>query len=385
VNDDTIQLEDLYGKPLWPRLLYRTLGGVLTVPGACVLWAAAQAGLFFWLSWYAGTLLPSRTPGQMSLLEDTTALSYYFLLPLIFLLHYYSLRFFRRYLNRLGEVLGPSAPADAHAFLIETARHTFRPEGMRRVRLFFVVGGLLIFLYNALTNLFPARFYGTPLKWDGIAFPVAYAASRLFALFVWVYVLPIWLSEVSRQFVALLRTSRAMAERGWLKVSPLAADRFGGLRRLAVSASFSGYLVLVAGVFFLAPLVRSVAWGLPLHLGNYVGLGLYVLFAAAGAFAPVYLMHGLLARKQEEMLDLLTEAFDRLNARVEGLVKRGEVEGLGEEGLGRALGTIDLLHRQWSSLPLWPISVGLVLNVLVTVVPPVALYFLEGFLTKFQV
>ena len=60
------------------------------------------------------------------------------------------------------------------------------------------------------------------------------------------------------------------------------------------------------GAFFaMAPMLRLVVWHRPLHLGNYVGLGLYALCAAASAVGPVYLLHRALARKRERMLGLL--------------------------------------------------------------------------------
>src|SRR2546423_614303 len=104
-----IRLPELYGHSRWLRFLYADLGRLLTVPGACLLWAVVQAGVFAALCWPQGTLWSSDAEGRMGLLEDTTALAYYFLLPVCFLLLYYSLRLFRRYLNRLDEVLEPSS------------------------------------------------------------------------------------------------------------------------------------------------------------------------------------------------------------------------------------------------------------------------------------
>src|SRR5262249_49412389 len=81
-----LELPELYGKSVLVRFLYEGVGRILTVPGACLLWALVQAGLFAALCWHQGTLFPDRMSGGEGLLQDTTALSYYFLLPLCFLL-----------------------------------------------------------------------------------------------------------------------------------------------------------------------------------------------------------------------------------------------------------------------------------------------------------
>src|SRR5262245_36545905 len=304
-----IRTEELYGRSWWLNFLYEKAGRLLTLPGACLVWAVAQASLFVGLALAHGTLTDRGAAGQMSLLEDTTALAYYALLPLCFLLLYYCLRMFCGYLNRLDEVLEPSAPPGARERLLELARAGFRPEGMRRVRLTFVVLGLLVVAFNAVTNLFPGTFYDRPLKWDGIAYPVSYAASRLYVLVVWGYLIPTWAALVYTQLAVMVRINARMARENWLKVSPYAPDGFGGLGRLARSSAWVGYLVLAAGLFFLAPLLRAAVWGLQLHVGNYVGLGMYVLFASAGLFLPVYLLHRILSRKREEMVQYLSSAF----------------------------------------------------------------------------
>jgi hypothetical protein len=299
------------------------------------------------------------------------------LLPLCFLLLYYSLGLFRGYLNRLEEVLEPSAPPDLRDRLLEIARETFQGRERRVARRVLMAAGLLVFAFNAAANLYPGLFYERPGKWDGIAFPLSYAVSRLYLLFVWGYVIPTWAAEVYLQLRAMARVSAAMARSGCLKISPYALDRFGGLGRLARSASWVGYLILAAGVFFLAPLLRAALWGLPLHIGNYLGLGVYLLLASAGAFLPVYLLHRLLFRKREEMLRFLAGAFDEINARIATLVKQNQVPALGEEGLGRALETVDRLYAQWYALPNWPLSLAVVVKYLATVVPPVAVFIVQ--------
>ena len=77
MSPTTIPLSDLYGHSRLLRFLYGGLGRALTVPGACLLWAVLSAGLFAGLCWRQGTLFPDAAPGKMSLLEDTTALSYF--------------------------------------------------------------------------------------------------------------------------------------------------------------------------------------------------------------------------------------------------------------------------------------------------------------------
>lgn len=374
---DDIELRELYGESLWLRFLYERAGRVLTVPGACLVWAVAQTALFAGLCWAQGTLGDRPAPGQMSLLEDTTALANYGLLPLCFVLLYYCLRLFRTYLNRLHEVLEPASLPGAKEELIALARGSFTWDGMKQARRVFFALGLLIFLFNAVTNLFPDFFYGRPLKWDGIAYPLSYAAARLYVLVAWGYVIPTWASEVYMQLSVTVRVNNRMAREGWLKVSPYAVDQFGGLGRLARSAAAAGYLLLAAGLFFLAPLLRAAVWGVQLHLGNYLGLGVYVLFAAAGLFLPVYLLHRILSRKREEMVQFLAGAFDRINAQVADLVKRGDVRGLADENLGRALESVDRLHAQWAALPSWPFSLTLVVQYLALAVPPVALFVVQ--------
>ena len=58
----------------------------------------------------------------MNLLEDFTALSYYLLLPLCFVLLYYSLRLFAGYLNHLDQVLDRLYQPQAHQELVAQAR-----------------------------------------------------------------------------------------------------------------------------------------------------------------------------------------------------------------------------------------------------------------------
>jgi hypothetical protein len=371
-----IQLPELYGHSRWLRFLYVGLGRLLTVPGACLLWAVVQAGLFAALCWPQGTLWSSGTPGLMSLLEDTSALAYYFLLPVCFLLLYYSLRLFRRYLNRLDEVLEPSSLPHSRDRLLDIVRQEFGP-GLHRARLLFGAAGLLVFLFNAVANLDPDYFYSRPRKWDSTAFPASYTAARLYILFVWGYVIPAWAAAVYAQMRVMARVNRTAAEAGWLKVSPYAPDEFGGLGSLARAASWVGYLILAAGVFFLAPLLRRTVWGLSLHVGNYVGLGFYLLFASAGLFLPVYLLHRILAKKRADMLHFLGEAFDQINARVALLVKEHNLNGLGEEALGRSLATVDRLRTQWAALPIWPFSLAMVARYLALAVSPVVAVLFE--------
>jgi len=372
----------MYSRSLWLRFLYDRLGRRLTVPGACLLWAAASAGLFFVVSWRQGTLLVDRTPGRLSLLEDTTALAYYLLLPLCFLLLYYSLRLFRRYLNRLEEVLEPGCMPDARNQLIAIAKESFEAGAMKTVRRILVAIGLLIFVYNAVANLYPGTFYGRPGKWDGIAHPVSYVLARLYILFVWGYAIPTWAAEVYLQLSVMVRISRTMAAAGWVKVSPYALDQFGGLGRLAEAASWVGYLILAAGVFFLAPLLRAVLWGHQLHIGNYIGFGVYVLLATAGVLLPMFLLHRLLTQKREDMLRFLSRAFDEINARVGVLVKENDIQALGDEGLGRALETVDRLRAQWAALPNWPLGLAVVVRYLVMVVPPAVVFIMQQFFTE---
>ncbi|MCI0458029.1 MAG: hypothetical protein L0Z62_13780 [Gemmataceae bacterium] len=378
-----IELPDLYGGSLWLRFLYEGLGRFLTVPGACLLWAVVQAGLFATLCASQGTLWADGSPGRMALVEDTTALAYYFLLPVCFLLLYYSLLLFRRYLNRLDEVLEPSSLPASKARLLEIARASFGP-GIQRTRWVFVAFGLLVFLFNAIANLYPEFFYDRPHKWDGIAYPANYVVARLYVLFVWGYVLPTWAAEVYMQLRVMTRISGVAAESGWLKVSPYHHDQFGGLGGLALAASWVGYLILIAGVFFLAPLLRAVLWGQLLHVGNYIGLGVYVLFTSAGLFLPVYLLHRILAKKREDMLRFLGGAFDGINERVAVLVKADNVQGLADESLGRALETVDRLRTQWAALPIWPFSLAQVAQYLVMVLPPVVVFALQQSLKQIQ-
>jgi hypothetical protein len=369
-----IYLSELYGRSFLVRLLYEGLGRILTVPGACLLWAAFQTAVFAGLCWSRGTLFPDDAPGTITLLQDPTALAYYLLLPLCFVVLYYSLKRFRKWLNGLPDVLEPATQREAHLALLDLARNAFLPASIAKARLGFVLGGLAIFAYNTLTNLFPQTFYGRAAKWNSIDYPLLFALDRLFVLFVWGYALPIWASSAYTQLSVMVRVSRKMAGHGWLRISPYAQDRFGGLSRLQRAASGVGYLTLAAGLFFMAPLLRSMIWGLPLHVGNYIGLGVYLLFASGGALLPVYLLHRILARKRSEMLAFFTEAFDSINSRVAVLVKDNNIQDLGQEQLGRALETVDRLYTQWAALPVWPVSMMFFVKVLVTVISPVAAF-----------
>ena len=51
MNAQEVRLADLYGGSFWLRLLYERLGRVLTVAGACLLWAVVQAALMMGLAW----------------------------------------------------------------------------------------------------------------------------------------------------------------------------------------------------------------------------------------------------------------------------------------------------------------------------------------------
>jgi hypothetical protein len=177
------------------------------------------------------------------------------------------------------------------------------------------------------------------------------------------------------QLRLMVRLNLTMAREGWLQISPLAPDRFGGLGSLAAAASGLGYVILAAGLFFLAPLLRTLLWNIPPHLGNYVGLLIYLLFALTGTFGPVYLLHRVLARRRLEMLSFFSDAFDDVHARVNVLVQKKDHHGLGDENLSRALATVDSLHRQWSALPSWPMGMDVLLKFVVTVVVPAVGYF----------
>jgi hypothetical protein len=374
-----ISTSDLHGRSYLLRALYGPAGQVLTVPVVCLLWAAAQLGFFVALAAWEGALTPDQVPGGTSLVEDTTALGWYALLPGCFLLLHYSRVPLRGYLNRLPDLLEPTAPPGAHAELLAVARGAFGRAQLTRPRLVFTAIGLSLFAYNAVTNFFPDAFYHRSPKWDSVRFPVSYVAARLWVLFVWGYAVPVWATEVWAQLSALIRITRTTSERGWLRIAPYAADGFGGLARLKSASAWVSSLVLVAGLFFLAPMLRLVVWHRPLHLGNYVGLGLYALCAAASAVGPVYLLHRALARKRERMLGLLAGAFDRINARAAPLVERGGVPDLADAELGRALDTADRLRAQWASLPVWPLGVGFFLKALATLAPPLVTFLWQQY------
>jgi hypothetical protein len=379
MHSTNIHLPELYGRSFLLRFLYDGLGKVLTVPGACLFWAVAQAGLFAALCWQQDTLFPSGVRGRMSLLQDVTALSYFFLLPLCFLLLNYSLRLFRRYLNRLHNVLEPSSPPQVQQEMADLARQAFSPQGMRKCRLLFMAAGLAVALFNTATILFPEHFRKDPQNWDGTGHLLSCVLARLYVFLVWGYAIPIWASEVYMQLHVMVKINRKMAQHGWLRISPYALDRFGGLGRLAVSASWVGYLILAAGLFFLAPLLRAPLWGLPVHVGDYIGLGIYAVCASIGFSVPILLLHRILAGKQREMLEFLTGAFDQINARIKNLVKEENIQGLAEENLGRALESVDRLYQQWAALSVWPRGPMFVVKMLAMVVSPLAVVIGQQF------
>ena len=67
MNASQIQLSDLHGRSLLLRFLYESLGGYLTVAGACGLWAVAQTAFFVALCWAQHTLFIDDSPGQSML------------------------------------------------------------------------------------------------------------------------------------------------------------------------------------------------------------------------------------------------------------------------------------------------------------------------------
>ena len=260
MSSGAIELSELCGRSYLVRFLYGGAGRLLTVPGACLLWAAMQVGLFLVLCWQRRTLWPDDLPGGISLLEDTTALGWHLLLPWCFLLLHYSSRLSQR--PELA-VRGAGTGVPTRGPRGVAARPPFlrRDTGGMVARGLFTAFGLLLFAYNAVTNYFPDYFYGHSLKWDTIRHPESYVVARLGVLFVWGYAVPVWASEVYAQMAALVRVNRRMAERDWLRISPYASDGFGGLGRLMVASSWASGLVLVAGLFFLAPMLRFAIWG----------------------------------------------------------------------------------------------------------------------------
>ncbi len=370
MNPPDVTLADLYRNSAWLRFLFGFGGRMLTVPGTCLLWSLVQAGFFALLCWNNGTLWNEHRPGELSLLEDTTALAYFFLLPFCFFLLYLNLRHFRRYLQRLDTVLEPSCPASAHADLVDEAMATMRGSHLRKTKAILIFLGIVTAIFNAFTNLWPDVFYSSPLKWDGIAFPLHYVPARIFVLIVWAWWIPTWLTAVLEQFSVMNQLHRGMEERDWLRISPYALDHFGGLRPLANGFAWTGYLVLAAGCFFLAPILRWVIWDRPLHPGNFVGMALYVVFAFVGIFLPTFMLQRALTRKRTAMLSFLNQAFDEINAQVGQLIKDKQPLRLGESSLSRGLETVDRLRSQWATLPTWPMGWSILLRFIATVVIP---------------
>ncbi|MFO0966927.1 MAG: hypothetical protein U0793_15240 [Gemmataceae bacterium] len=380
---------------LWLRFLYARLGASLTVPGACLLWAVAQAALFAILAGTQGTLW-SAAAGDLPLLHDATFLAYLFLVPLCFGLLHYGLALFRRYLSRIDEVLNPASRPLSSRALHHLAQATL--EDPSRARLLFTVLGFVVFLYNAYVNRDPARFYGAPGKWDGAAYPLSYVLARLLIFIVWVYWLPLWASVIFRRLRVMARLSERMVAEGWLRLSPYHPDGFGGLGRLAAAASWVGYLILAGSVVFLAPALRPALLGLPLHIGNYIGLAAYVILAAIGLLAPVFLLHRCVGKIREKQLMTLSSAFDDINERAAQLqllagvfgnaddpdatLERRALKALADEELGRSLETAQRLREQWLALPAWPVATAALIRFLVSVLaPPIAFVVVNQTLT----
>jgi hypothetical protein len=371
-----VPLAELYSSSRWLRFLFGKIGQITTIPGACLLWALVQTGLFGGLTWATGTLWVEHQPGELNLLEDTTALAFLLLLPFCFYLLHLNQRLFKQYLQNLDGVLEPSAPATAHADLVAEAVRRLHSSRINPIRTLIFGVGLLVVCFNAFTNFFPGFFYGSPQKWDGVAHPANYVAARLFVFVVWGYWIPTWISSTLQQFAVMNALHRRMEKGAWLRISPYALDQFGGLKPLATAASGTGYLILAAGCFFLAPLLRWVIWDRPLHVGNYVGLGAYVLLAFVGMFLPTIVLHRILSRKREDVLNFLNQAFDDINMQVSQFVTEKKTLRLGEQNFSQALESVDRLHTQWSRLPNWPMSWGLVLRFVATVVIPAIGYWL---------
>lgn len=139
---------------------------------------AAQRGFFVALAAWEGVRTPDQVPGGTSPVEDTTALGWYALLTGCFLLLHSSRMPRRGYLNRLPDLLEPTAPPGARAELLAVARGAFGREQLTRPRLVCTAIGLALFGSNAVTNSFPDAFYDRSPKWDSVRFPISYVAAR---------------------------------------------------------------------------------------------------------------------------------------------------------------------------------------------------------------
>jgi hypothetical protein len=158
MNAPDVNLADLYRNSGWLRFVFDSLGRIMTVSGACLLWGLLQAGLFGLLCWQSGALLIEHRPGELNLLEDTTALAYFFLLPFCFFLLHLNLRLFRRYLQNLDQVLEASCPASAHADLVAEALRLLQAPHLGKTRILLIVLGLAVAVFSAVTNFWPDFF-----------------------------------------------------------------------------------------------------------------------------------------------------------------------------------------------------------------------------------
>ena len=167
---------------------------------------------------------------------------------------------------------------------------------------------------------------------------------------------------------------------------------------MAAAASWVGYLILAGSVVFLAPALRPALLGLPLHIGNYIGLAAYVILAAIGLLAPVFLLHRCVGKIREKQLMTLSSAFDDINERAAQLqllagvfgnaddpdatLERRALKALADEELGRSLETAQRLREQWLALPAWPVATAALIRFLVSVLaPPIAFVVVNQTLT----
>ena len=375
-SDSTVDTQTIYRHSAALRFLYGTLGARLSVPGACLLWMLLQAILFLGLGLLDNNLAGAENNAEgIGLVQDSIQLANIFGLPLLFIVLYYALRAYSRYLTRLHEVLDDSsASSQRYAALLHMATDWFghNSRGKKLFRILYCVGIVLV-LFNALTNLFPGFFYARPEKWDGRAFPISYAVNRAYILFVWGYMLPTWGGTILSMFIGMVQVNRVLAKSDDLIITPVPKDPTAGLGILSSAALWMGYAALPAGIYVIAPLLR----GASLHFGNYLLFVVSGPIAGLLSFYPMSVLHSAMKRRKQALLEPIATMLDELTMKLHELLTTKQDSDVEVIAVARSFDATRRLYQQIQEMPTWPLDTVVVSKLVFTIVAPLGLFLLE--------
>lgn len=362
------------------RFLYGTAGKRISVFWACLIWIVLQTGVFIGVSAVCGNLLPGPRC-DVGMLEDTVQLGVLIVVPLCFLVLYRTRQQYARYAITVPNLLMPDCPEEVRDTLRATANESLVLRGKARtiVRFFFVMGILLV-VFNAVSNTWPDAIYGKEnrYKWDGVSHLGTYVLNRVFIAFAWGYLLPVWTSSLYMLFSGMRRTNRAILDSGYLKVSPFAQDGVGGMKTAGTAALWFGYMVLVASLMIFTPVFRKLS----LHFGHYVMLVLLGPVAAFLAVAPVFSLHKGMKKKKADMLSPVASAMEDLLTRSDSLLQPPDSDPEKKERTLRSLYVTQTLYERISKMPTWPFNSALLSRLAITSMAPL-LALLARLIPKF--